>query len=86
VIPQSSRRRSRTPRATKGYELVDFDGHVVDGVKLAAEAEKLEQRVRTDVGMDNSRVQAPPVGEASKAWKKIEKIWDCYVDPDCWPF
>lgn len=46
---------------TKDYELVDFNGNVVDGDKLEADALALEKKLRDVVGFDNTHVHPPPV-------------------------
>jgi hypothetical protein len=56
-------------------ELVDFAGKVVDNKKLEDDAEKLEARVRRDVGPDNIQVDLPP-------GKKVPKIIEDILDPD----
>ena len=46
---------------TKYFDLVDFNGNVIDGDKLEKDAAALEEKVRRDVGSDNTRVQPPPL-------------------------
>jgi hypothetical protein len=58
---------------TKLFELVDFDGNVVDGQKLVKQAAALEDKVRRDVGFDNVRGHPPPV---TKMPKWIDKLLD----------
>jgi len=65
---------------TKNFELVDFNGNVVNGEKLEKDAEALEARVRRDVGPDNTRVHPPP---ATKMPKWIDKLLDCWENPPC---
>jgi hypothetical protein len=60
-------------------ELVNFLGDVVysrKNKKLLKDAEKLEERVRLDVGLDNFYVDPPPVTKQPKEPKIIEEILD----------
>jgi len=68
---------------TGKFELVDFTGKVVNGTKLEQDAANLEDRVRRDVGLDNTRQQPPPATQMPR-W--MEKLLDCWADPNCWPF
>ena len=56
----------RRAEQTKKFELVDFNGNVVDGAKLEKQAAALEQKVRGDVGRDNTRVHPPPLTKMPK--------------------
>ena len=60
----------------QNFELVNYKGEVVDGVKLEQNAKALEDKVRRDVGMDNIRAHPIPISsdDAKKILKWIDKI------------
>ena len=64
---------------TQYFQLVDFSGNVVNSDKLTKDAANLEEMVRRKVGLDNTHVDLPPV---TKLPKWLEKLLDCYVEPD----
>lgn len=68
---------------TGKFQLVDFNGKVVDRKKLEKNATSLEDRVRRDVGLDNTRQQPPP---ATKMPGWMDDLLDCWEDPNCWPY
>ncbi|APE14005.1 hypothetical protein BOH72_00935 [Mycobacterium sp. WY10] len=55
-------------------ELVDFTGKVVDKKKLLQDAKTLEDKVRTDVGRDNTQVHLAPLPSQKLMEKIIDKI------------
>ena len=66
-------------RAAEGkgsFELVDFNGNVVNGEKLRKDAANLEEMVRRKVGLDNTHVDPPPV---TKLPKWLEKLLDAIL-------
>ena len=69
--------REGTPAQAGGsidVEFVDFDGKVVDGVKLTTDAAALEKKVRDAVGWDNRHVDGPPMTKMPKIIKWLEDI------------
>ncbi len=68
---------------TGKFQLVDFSGKVINREKLEKDAASLEDRVRRDVGVDNTRQQPPPVNKMP-GW--MEDVLDCWEDPNCWPY
>jgi hypothetical protein len=60
------------------FELIDFNGNIVDRLKLEKDAKALEDKVRWDVRSDNRRVHPMLMYKIPK-W--IEKLLDCWKDP-----
>jgi hypothetical protein len=60
---------------TKRFEFVDFSGKVVDGDKLMDAAKRVEDKMRRDVGLDNSRVHPPPVMKLPKWIDELLDRW-----------
>jgi hypothetical protein len=69
-------------KASGLFDLVDFTRKEVDGDKLAADAGKLEDAVRNDVGLDNVHIAPPPV---TKIPKWIQKLIDKVLPPEKTP-
>jgi hypothetical protein len=69
----------RGAEKTGDFELVDFDGHVVNGEALEKDAARLEEAVRKKVGSDNTHVDPPPV---TKIPKWIEALLDKLLPRD----
>ena len=65
---------------TGNFELVDFKGDVIDVEKLEKKAAALEDKVRRDVGIDNTRVQVPPAYKIPlKLPKWLEELIDIWA-------
>ena len=65
---------------TKNFELVDFNGSVIDVDALEKKAAALEDKVRRDVGFDNVRVQVPPAHKIPlKLPKWLEELIDIWA-------
>ena len=65
---------------TGNFELVDFKGGVIDVEKLEKKAAALEDKVRRDVGIDNTRVQVPPAYKIPlKLPKWLEELIDIWA-------
>ena len=65
------------------FDLVDFNGDIVEGEKLKNNAKSLEDKVRQDVGKDNIRTHPYPINyEDIETGKKIVD-WVCKVIIDC---
>ena len=51
---------------TGDFEIVDFNGKVVNAEKLEADAARLEDAIRKKVGVDNIHIDPPPVTQIPK--------------------
>lgn len=65
---------------TSNFELVDFEGKVINVGALTKKALDLECKVRRDVGLDNRRVQLPPAHKIPlKLPKWLEELIDIWA-------